>query len=113
MNSSGIEPLDLKVLVRPKAAEKLTAGGIIVPDAVADRQKYAVTEGVLVAAGDNAFDEWLKGKHPSQVITPKVGDRVLHAQYAGARVKGEDGEDYLLMNDEDVVAVLAIIKEEA
>lgn len=107
MNSSGIRPLDLKVLVRPKAAEEKTAGGIIIPDAVADKQKYAVTEGVIVAVGDNAFEDWLKGKHPSAVTIPLAGDRILHAQYAGARVKGADGEDYILMNDEDVVAVLS------
>jgi co-chaperonin GroES (HSP10) len=28
------------------------------------------------------------------------------AQYAGARVKGKDGEDYVLMNDEDCIALL-------
>jgi chaperonin GroES len=100
MNPSGIEPLDLKVLVRPDLAETKTAGGIIIPDATADRQKFAVLKATLIAVGDNAFKEWGYGN------APKTGSRILMAQYAGARVKGQDGEEYILMNDEDVVALL-------
>lgn len=100
MNASGIEPLDLKVLVRPDSAETKTAGGIIIPDATADRQKFAVLKATLIESGSNAFKEWGVGN------APKAGSRILMAQYAGARVKGQDGEEYILMNDEDVVALL-------
>jgi chaperonin GroES len=101
MNPSGIEPLDLKVLVRPDSAEKVSAGGIIIPDATADRQKFAVVKADLIAVGSNAFKEWGLGNAPAS------GSRILMAQYAGARVKGKDGEDYVLMNDEDCIALLA------
>ena len=104
MNPSGIEPLDLKVLVRPDTAEEITKGGIIIPDSTKDRNKFAVTKATLVSVGDNAFKEWGVGN------APKVGSRILMAQYAGARVKGRDGQEYVIMNDEDV---LAIIEEEA
>lgn len=100
MNSSGIEPLDLKVLVRPDTADKVSAGGIIIPDATADRQKFAVVKATLIEAGSNAFKEWGVGN------APKTGSRILMAQYAGARVKGQDGEDYVLMNDEDCIALI-------
>ncbi len=100
MNPSGIEPLDLKVLVRPDSAETKTAGGIIIPDATADRQKFAVLRATLIESGANAFKEWGLGNAPAP------GSRILMAQYAGARVKGQDGEEYILMNDEDVVAIL-------
>lgn len=100
MNASGIEPLDLKVLVRPDSAEKVTKGGIIVPDSTADRQKFAVVKADLIAVGSNAFKEWGIGNAPA------AGSRILMAQYAGARVKGADGEDYVLMNDEDCIALL-------
>lgn len=100
MNSSGIEPLDLKVLVRPDTADKVSAGGIIIPDATADRQKFAVVKATLIEAGSNAFKEWGVGN------APKAGSRILMAQYAGARVKGQDGEDYVLMNDEDCIALI-------
>ena len=107
MNPSGITPLDLKVLVRPDAAEKVTKGGIIVPDSTSDRQKFAVVKATTIAVGANAFNEWLNGKEPDEVPVPEAGSRILMAQYAGARVKGQDGEDYVLMNDEDCIALLA------
>lgn len=103
MNSSGIEPLDLKVLVRPDKAEERTKGGIIIPDETKDRQKFAVVKATLIASGSNAFKEWGLGNSPAP------GARILMAQYAGARVKGQDAEEYVLMNDEDVIA---LIKEE-
>lgn len=100
MNSSGIEPLDLKVLVRPDTAEEVTKGGIIIPDTTKDRQKFAVVKATLIQSGSNAFKEWGIGNAPA------AGSRILMAQYAGARVKGQDGEEYVLMNDEDVIALL-------
>jgi len=103
LNNSGIEPLDLKVLVRPDTAEEKTKGGIIIPDQTKDRNKFAVVKATLIENGANAFKEWGLGNSPA------AGSRILMAQYAGARVKGIDGQEYILMNDEDV---LAIIKEE-
>lgn len=105
MNASGITPLDLKVLVRPDGADK-KIGSIHIPDAISDRQKFAVVKATTIAVGANAFNEWLKGKEPSEVPVPEAGSRILMAQYAGARVKGQDGEDYVLMNDEDCIALL-------
>lgn len=103
MNASGIQPLDLKVLALPDAAVT-KIGSIHVPETIADKQKYAAIKATLVAAGPNAFREWGDGN------APKPGDRILMAQYAGARVKGSDDTDYVLMNDEDVVAVLEAVQ---
>lgn len=100
MNSSGIQPLDVKVLVLPEAVEEVTKGGIILAPTITDKQKFAVVKATLVAVGPNAFSEWGGGN------APEAGSRILMAQYAGARVKGDDGQDYILMNDEDCIAVL-------
>ena len=100
MNSSGIKPLDLKVLVLPDAADETTKGGIIIPDSTKDRQKFAVVKAQLIEVGDNAFKEWGVGNAPA------AGLRILMAQYAGARVKGQDDREYVLMNDEDVIALI-------
>jgi chaperonin GroES len=100
LNPSGIAPLDVKVLVRPDPVEEKTAGGIILADTTKDQKKYAATRGVLVARGPNAFREWGDGNAPAD------GARVVFAQYAGLRIKGDDGEDVVLMNDEDVVGVV-------
>jgi chaperonin GroES len=100
MNTSGIEPVDLRVLVKPDPVEEKTAGGIILADTTKDKQKYAGTRATLVAAGANAFKEWGEGNGI------KLGSRVHYAQYSGARIKGEDGEDYVVMNDSDLTCTI-------
>lgn len=100
MNPSGIEPVDVKVVVLPDPPKEKSSGGIFIPDQVKTQEKFAAVKATLVAVGPNAFAEWGAGNGP------EVGSRVLMAQYAGANVKGEDGADYRLCNDEDIVAVL-------
>ena len=95
-NTSGFEPVDHRVLVKPDPVEEKTAGGIILADTSKDRAKYAGTMGVLVAKGVNAFADWGPGNGVD------VGSRVHFAQYTGARIKGLDEQDYIVMNDEDL-----------
>jgi chaperonin GroES len=97
LNRSGIEPLDVKVVVKPLPVEQKTAGGIILADSTKEQAKYATTRGTLLAAGPNAFREW------GLANAPPVGCVVLYAQYAGSRFKADDGEEYWVMNDEDVI----------
>jgi chaperonin GroES len=99
-NPSGITPVDLRVLVKPDPVEEKTAGGILLADSTKDRQKYAGTRATLIAAGPNAFMEWGEGNGI------KPGARVHYAQYSGAQIKGEDGEDYVVMNDKDLTAII-------
>lgn len=99
-NPSGIVPLDLRVLVKPDPVEEKSKGGIIIPDKTRDKEKFATVRARLIAAGPNAFKEWGTGNGPSP------GDHVLVAQYAGSTIKGDDGEDYVIMNDGDICAVL-------
>ncbi len=103
LNPSRIEPTEFKVLVEPKAVEEKTAGGIIIPTQKQDSEKYATTEGRMIAVAAGAFkyleeDEWEDRK-------PGLGDWVIFAKYAGLRVTGNDGKDYLLLNDKDICAV--------
>lgn len=100
-NPSGIIPVDMRVLVKPDPVEEVTAGGIIKPQTTADREKFAGTKAVLVRAGSNAFKEW--GETADK---PKPGDRVHFAQYSGSRIKGEDGDEYCIMNDADLTSIL-------
>lgn len=104
MSQIGIHPTEYKVLIRPKAVEEKTKGGIIMPDATKERDQYAQIEGVLVAVSPLAFtydDKW-----PEGYALPKIGDRVLYAKYAGTDVEGSDGVKYRLVNDRDIGAVL-------
>ena len=104
MNNSGVQPLDLRVLVKPDAVEERSKGGIILPEAVKDVEKFACQKGTLVAVGENAWEE--AAGRSVNVRKPAPGDRVMVGKYAGVRIKGLDGEDYVLMNDEDVVGRL-------
>ena len=102
-NNSGINPLDMRVLVRPDPAEEVTKGGIILVADHVEKEKYATVKGTLIAAGVNAFAE--ARSHPD-FIAPNPGDRVMIAKYGGVMIKGNDGDDYRIMNDEDIVAQL-------
>lgn len=98
INHSGINPLDLRVLVKPDPVDD-KIGSIIIPDAERERRQMAECRALLVAVGENAFTE-VAGKKP------QPGDRVLLAKYAGIVTKGDDGEEYRLCNDADICAVL-------
>jgi chaperonin GroES len=92
-----IRPLGEKVLVKRLEAEEKTRGGIVLPDTVKEKPQ----QGNVLAVGDGKLLE--SGKRaPHQV---KAGDRILFASYAGTEVK-IDGEDYILMDESDILAVL-------
>lgn len=102
-NPSGIVPLDLRVLVKPDPVEVKTSGGIILPDQVVESKKWETCKATLVAVGTCA---WSEARASRGFEAPQPGTRVLVGKYSGVLVKGDDGEDYRLMNDEDVTAIL-------
>lgn len=101
-NTSGIRPVDMRVLVKPDPVEERTAGGIWKPDMAQEKEKYSGTKATLIAAGDNAFKDW------GDVMRPEPGSRVHFAQYTGARIKGTDAEDYIILNDADLTAIIEV-----
>ena len=88
-----------RVLVKPDPIDKTTKGGIYIPPASRDDYGRAQTLGVLIALGEHAWD-----KFPTPWA--KVGDRVLFAKYGGLHLRGKDGADYRMLNDEQVTAVV-------
>ena len=103
MNTSGIEPLDVRVLVRPDKVEEVTKGGIILAPTITEKEQFAAVKATLVAVGANAFSE--AASNPA-FASPQPGERVMIAKYGGVNIKGDDGEEYRLLNDVDVVAIL-------
>lgn len=99
LNPSGIEPIEYKVLVRPKQAESRTKGGIVLPEQVVEKDQHASMEGIVAAVSPLAFS------YEEGAPRAKPGDTVVFQRYSGINVKGNDGADYRLMNDKDVVAV--------
>jgi len=98
-NASGVTPLDLRILVKPDPVQD-KIGNVYLSDSTKEREKYAGTKATLIAVGANAFREW------GAALRPKPGDRVHFAQYSGSRITGEDGEEYVIMNDADLTSIV-------
>jgi len=92
-----IRPLHDRVIVKRVEEEKKSAGGIIIPDAAAEKP----VQGVVKAVGKGKILE----NGEIRPLDLKVGDKVLFGKYSGTEVK-VDGEDVLVMREEDVMAVI-------
>lgn len=86
-----IKPLSDRVLVLPNAAEEKTAGGLFIPDTA--KEKPLV--GKVVAVGPGTADVKMEVKE---------GDTVLYGKFAGTELN-IDGVDYLIMRQNDILAV--------
>src|SRR3954468_10907149 len=104
LNTSGIIPLDLRVLVLPDTVEE-KVGNIFIPESAKEKEEWATVKATLIAVGENAFAE---AKRNPDFNAPKAGSRVIIAKYAGgnANLTGKDGVKYRIMNDEDIIAGL-------
>ncbi|MCF0210361.1 MAG: co-chaperone GroES [Bacteroidales bacterium] len=87
-----IKPLADRVLVKPAEAEQKTATGIIIPDTAKEKPM----EGEVVAVGTGKKDE---------PMTVKVGDRVIFGKYSGTEIS-VDNEQYLIMRESDIYAII-------
>ena len=98
-----IQPLADRVIVRPLEAEEKTKGGIILPDTAKEKPQ----EGEVLAVG--------KGKALEngnvQALEVKKGDRVLYGKYSGSEIKTKDGEDLLIMREEDILAIIKTVSK--
>ena len=92
-----LRPLHDRVILKRLEEEKISAGGIVIPDSAAEKP----IRGQVVAAGTSKILE--DGKVRPMAV--KVGDKVLFGKYSGTEVK-VDGEELLVMREEDIVAVI-------
>ena len=92
-----LQPLGERLVLQREVSEERTAGGILLPDSAKEKP----TRGKIIAVGNGRM---LKDG-TRQALQVKPGDRVLFSTYAGETVE-IDGEDYLLLREDDVLAVL-------
>jgi chaperonin GroES len=92
-----LKPLGDRVIVKPKEAEEVTKGGIILPDTAKEKP----VEGEIVAVGAGRVDD--DGKLIKMEL--KVGDKVLYGKYSGTEIRIDD-VDYLIMRESDVYAII-------
>ena len=99
----GVFPTEYKILIRHDKIDEVRRG-VYVPETVREKEQAAAQTGTIVDVSPLAFtyETWPEGS-----ITPHKGDRVAFARYAGMLIKGMDGNEYRLLNDKDICAVLA------
>ncbi len=95
--ASKIRPVGDRVVVKPAAKEEVTKSGIVIPDTAKEKPQ----EGEVIAVGSGK----LLDNGDRVPLELKVGDRVLYAKYGGTEFK-LDGEEYLVLRESDVLAVL-------
>lgn len=92
-----IRPLHDRVIIKRLEEERTSPGGIVIPDTAAEKpirgEVVAIGKGKILESGD------------VRALDLKVGDKVLYGKYSGTEVK-IDGEEYLVMREEDVMAVI-------
>jgi chaperonin GroES len=93
-----IRPLHDRVVVKRMEEERTSAGGIVIPDSAAEKPQ----KGEVVAVGNGKVTD----SGEMRALDVKVGDQVLFGKYSGTEIK-IDGEDVLIMKEEDILGVLA------
>lgn len=92
-----LRPLHDRVIIKRMEEEKMSAGGIVIPDSAAEKP----IRGEVIAAGTGKILE--DGK--VRPIAVKAGDKVLFGKYSGTEVK-IDGDELLVMREDDLMAVI-------
>ena len=92
-----IRPLHDRVIVKRLESETKSAGGIVIPDSAAEKP----IQGKVVAVGKGKILE----DGSVRALDVKIGDKILFGKYSGTEVK-VDGDDLVVMREEDVMAVI-------
>ncbi len=92
-----LRPLHDRVVVRRVEEERMSAGGIVIPDSATEKP----SRGEIVAVGKGKVME----NGSRQEMDVQVGDTVLFGKFAGTEIKA-NGEELLVMNESDIMAVI-------
>lgn len=92
-----IRPLHDRVVVKRVEEDRMSAGGIVIPDSATEKpdrgEVIAVGAGKATDSGD------------IRPMALKKGDTVLFGKYSGTTVK-IDGNELLIMSEDDVIAII-------
>jgi len=93
-----VRPLHDRLVVRRIEEKETAKGGIIIPDTAKEKPQ----EGQVLAAGNGKVLE----NGTKVALDVKVGDKILFGEYSGTEIR-IDGEDVLILREDEVLAVLA------
>jgi len=92
-----VRPLHDRLLVQRIEEKETVKGGIIIPDTAKEKPQ----EGKVIACGNGkVLDNGTK-----VALDVKVGDKILFGKYSGTDIK-IDGEEYLILREDEVLAVI-------
>lgn len=89
-------PLGDKVVLKQLEAEETTKSGIVLPGQAQEKPQQAE----VIAVGPGGV---VDGKEVTMQV--KTGDKVIYSKYAGTEVK-LDGEEFIVVKQNDIVAVV-------
>ena len=92
-----ISPLADRVVVKPLEESETMRGGLYIPDTAKEKPQ----QGEILSVGPGRYEE---GKRVPMEL--KVGDKVLYGKYSGTEIT-LDNEQYLILRESDVLAVVA------
>jgi chaperonin GroES len=92
-----LRPLHDRIIVQRLEESEQHIGGIIIPDTAKEKPQ----QGTVIAAGNGKTKD--DGKRVP--LDVKAGDRILFGKYAGQEIK-LDGEEYLIVKEDEVLAVI-------
>jgi chaperonin GroES len=93
-----VRPLHDRIIVQRIEEGEQKVGGIIIPDTAKEKPQ----QGKVVAVGKGK----IKDDGTILALDVKAGDTILFGKYSGQEIKIE-GEEYLIMREDEVLAVLA------
>ena len=92
-----LEPLGDRVVLKQLAAEATTKSGIVLPG----QEKEKPQQAEVVAVGPGGM---VDGKEITMNV--KVGDQVIYSKYAGTEIKLDEDEEYIIVRQNDILAIL-------
>jgi len=95
--SVSIKPLEDRIVVRPSAAEQVTASGLVIPDTAQEKPQ----EAEVIAVGPGRVDD----KGVRIPVDVSVGDMVIFSKYGGTELR-YNNEEYLVLSARDVLAIV-------
>lgn len=93
-----IRPLHDRVVVRREEEEQKTAGGIVLPGSAAEKP----SQGEVVAVGSGRVLD----NGEVRALDLKVGDKVVFGKYSGSNTIKIDGEELLILSENEIYGVL-------
>ncbi|MCH2263506.1 MAG: co-chaperone GroES [SAR86 cluster bacterium] len=91
-------PLGDRVLIKRTDEEETTEGGIVLPGSAAEKP----SEGEVLAVGPGKTLD--NGK--VQAVAVKAGDMVVFGQFSGSNTVKVDGEELVVLNENDILGIL-------